>query len=98
MEQGEIPISCRVIYWSCLTFNSASSGGLVSSGFHRDIYTNGFLDTLRTPRKPQTPIERWRSSWKTKKEKADYYMRTQTYTSAKQREASNTFRKYQLKR
>mmetsp|Transcript_416 Transcript_416/g.380 ORF Transcript_416/g.380 Transcript_416/m.380 type:complete len:125 (+) Transcript_416:420-794(+) len=39
----------------------ANDGGLAGSGQVRDIYTNGFLDTLRQPREPVSTFNRTRS-------------------------------------
>mmetsp|Transcript_11470 Transcript_11470/g.11431 ORF Transcript_11470/g.11431 Transcript_11470/m.11431 type:complete len:125 (+) Transcript_11470:11-385(+) len=38
-----------------------NDGGLSVGGQRRDIYTNGFLDTLRQPRNTQAPLVRNRS-------------------------------------
>ena len=46
MDMEEIHIFCKFVPY--LHF-SANDGGLTTSGNMRDIYTNGFLDTLRKP-------------------------------------------------
>ena len=98
MGQAGTPISCTHKFKIELINFRYGSGGLVNSGHLRDIYTNGFLDTLRTPKKPMTAMERCRSVCKSKRDKNDFYIKTQAFSTIKQQQASSTFRKYQMKK
>lgn len=101
MGLAETHTSSKYFYKSdsgLIMFNSSSSGGLVSSGNLRDIYTNGFLETLRQNQQSRTPIMRVRSACRTKREKEDFYMKTQCFSNWKQQQAESTYRQYQVNR
>ena len=95
MAKEEILIFCKFLL---LNYYSANDGGFGNTSNIRDVYTNGFLDSLRQSRVPHTPMIRNRSKWKTIREKNDFYMKTQSFSNWRQKRVSSAYRRYQINR
>ena len=61
------------------------AGGLVAYGAAKDVYTGRFVRDLRSDTRPQTATQRNASRYKTKRDKGDFYLKTQGFSGWSQK-------------